>query len=189
MTIRTPNDVLLFMDTIEYGWVDNKNNIHYNMEGFRKDYRTMSIKKTLDFHVGTCVEQSILIKYLLDEIGIQNQVYCCRVYEDETFNDLNAKERMHCFVLFYQNGKVYQLEHPDPERVGIHEYNSKEKAINFLVNRYEKMTINDYKEKGIPIKEENIRRTTTKFDNIAEGLTYKELNLYINELDNKIKKR
>ena len=96
---------------------------------------------------------------------------------------------MHCFVLFYQNGKVYQLEHPDPERVGIHEYNSKEKAINFLVNRYEKMTINDYKEKGIPIKEENIRRTTTKFDNIAEGLTYKELNLYINELDNKIKKR
>lgn len=183
MTIRTPNDVLSFMDTIEYGWVDNKNNIHYEMEGFRKDYRTMSIKKTLDYHVGTCIEQSILIKYLLDEIGIPNEVYCCRIYEDENFNDLNAKERMHCFVLFYQDGKVRQLEHPDPQRRGIHDFESKEDAIAFLVKHYERMTTYDYKEKGVLVKYEDVKRPVTKFDSVKEGLTYKEFNLYINNLD------
>ena len=110
MNIRTPDDILKFMNDIKYGWVDNNNGIHYDMDGFRLNYRTMSIEKTLKYHVGACIEQSILIKSLLDSLKIKNEAYCTRIYEGENFNDINAKERMHCFVLFYMNGKTFQLE-------------------------------------------------------------------------------
>ena len=189
MNISNPKDILKFMDEIKYGWVDINDNIHYDMKDFRLNYRTMSTKKTLEYKVGTCIEQTILMKYFLDEVKIKNEIYCTRIYEDENFNDLNAKERMHCFVLFYDDKDVYQIEHPDPDRKGIHKFSSREDAINFLVKHYEEMTINDYKEKGILVKEENIRRTTTKFDYVPANLTYKEFNLYINSLDKKILKR
>lgn len=190
MNIRTPDDILKFMDDIKYGWVDNNNGIHYDMDGFRLNYRTMSIEKTLKYHVGTCIEQSILIKSLLDSLKIKNEAYCTRIYEGENFNDINAKERMHCFVLFYMNGKTFQLEHPDPERKGIHEFASKKAALDFLVKHYEDMTLNEYKQKGIIIKRQNVRRTTTKYDYVPKGLTYKEFNLYINNLnENDVKRR
>ena len=85
MNIRTPDDILKFMDDIKYGWVDNNNGIHYDMDGFRLNYRTMSIEKTLKYHVGTCIEQSILIKSLLDSLKIKNEAYCIRIYEGENF--------------------------------------------------------------------------------------------------------
>ena len=189
MNIRNIDDIFKFMDEIKYGWIDVEGNIHYDMNGFRLNYRTMSIKKTLKYKVGTCIEQTILIKYLLDQLKIKNDVYCTRIYEDENFNDLNAKERMHCFVLFYLDNCVFQIEHPDPDRKGIHKFNSKKDAIDFLVKYYEKMTIDDYKEKGVLFKAEDIKRTTTKFDYVPTELTYKEFNLYINSLDKEIVKR
>lgn len=84
MNIRIPDDILKFMDDIKYGWVDN-NGIHYDMDGVRLNYRTMSIEKTLKYHVGACIEQSILIKSLLDSLKIKNEAYFTRIYEGENF--------------------------------------------------------------------------------------------------------
>ena len=63
------------------------------------------------------------------------------------------------------------------------DFESKEDAIAFLVKHYERMTTYDYKEKGVLVKYEDVKRTVTKFDSVKEGLTYKEFNLYINNLD------
>ena len=44
------------------------------------------------------------------------------------------------------------------------------------------MTKEDLEEKGKKVTLEDIKRTTTRFYDIPEGLSYKELNLYINRL-------
>ena len=113
MNIRTPDDILKFMDDIKYGWVDNNNGIHYDMDGFRLNYRTMSIEKTLKYHVGACIEQSILIKSLLDSLKIKNEAYCTRIYEGENFKvvkpNIKLKEVKKCCKMAYLDEYIETL--------------------------------------------------------------------------------
>ena len=84
-----------------------------------RNYRTLSIEETLEHKLGTCIEQVNLMHFFLDNLGIPNKMFCTRVYEKDNFNDLDAEEHMHCFILYYQDtkdGKVHQIEHPDGER-------------------------------------------------------------------------
>ena len=39
-----------------------------------------------------------------------NVIEFALIYLDKTFNDLDAPERMHCFILFYVDDEVYQME-------------------------------------------------------------------------------
>ena len=170
--IKTPNDILSFMnDNIKYGWVDINNDEHINnMKEFRKLYRTSSIDETLEHKIGTCIEQVYLMHTLLNKINIPNKMFCTRVYEGKDFNDLEADEHMHCFLLYYLNNKVYQIEHPNWERIGIYEFDSEENAIEEINNYYVK------KSGGVP-------RPITEFYEVEPGLSFKEFNEYINSLD------
>ena len=172
--IRTPEDILEFMKTnIKYGWLDLNNQEHIgNMKGFRSLYRTSSLEETLNHKIGTCIEQVYLMKNLLDRIGIKNKMFCTRIYEGEDFNDLDADEHMHCFILYYFNDKVYQIEHPNWERVGIYEYDSEEEAIR-KINKYYVDMSGGY------------ARPVTEFFDVEAGLSFKQFNCYINSLDNK----
>lgn len=170
--IKTPNDILSFMnDNIKYGWLDINNDEHINnMKEFRKLYRTSSIDETLEHKIGTCIEQVYLMHTLLNKINIPNKMFCTRVYEGKDFNDLEADEHMHCFLLYYLNDKVYQIEHPNWERIGIYEFDSEENAIEEINNYYVK------KSGGVP-------RPITEFYEVEPGLSFKEFNEYINSLD------
>ena len=110
---------------------------------------------------------------LLDKINIPNKMFCTRVYEGKDFNDLEAEEHMHCFVLYYLNDKVYHIEHPNIEKIGIYEYDSEEIAIKEINDYYIKMS-------------EGKSRPVTEFYEVESGLTFKEFNEYINSLDNKV---
>ena len=169
--IKTPEDILSFMDNIRYGYVDSNKEIHYNtLKGFRKKYKTLSIKDILKYKVGTCIEQVYLMKYLLDKLNIKNKMYCTRIYEPDSFNDLDAEEHMHCFILYYMNNKVYHIEHPNPDKIGIYEYDSEEEALKKINDYYVNMS------KGVS-------RPLTEFFDVEEGLTFNEFNKYINSLD------
>ena len=135
--IKSPQDILQYLNEhITYGWLDINGEIHINnMKNFRKLYRTSSLDETLQHGIGTCIEQVYLISYLLNRIGIQNEMYCTRIYEGIDFNNEDEEEHMHCFVLYYLNDKVYHLEHPNVEKIGIYEYNSLDEALQ---------TINDF---------------------------------------------
>ena len=172
--IKTPEDILEFMnENIRYGWLDINGKEHINtMKEFRRLYRTSSIDECLEHKLGVCTEQVYLMHILLDKINIPNKMFCTRIYESEDFNDLDSDEHMHCFVLYYLNDKVYQIEHPNFERVGIYEFNSEEEAINEINKIYVEMS------GGYP-------RPVTEFFNVEEGLSFKEFNNYINDLDNK----
>ncbi len=185
--IKNVNDIYKFMEeNILYGWlgIDGIKHIN-NMDDFRLEYRTMNLKDTLNNKVGTCIEQVWLMKNLMDKIGVKSKMFCARMYEDENFNDLKAKERMHCFLLYYINDKVYQIEHPNFERKGFYEYENEEDAISKIVKIYEDMMRDEYEKKNLPEPVEGFKRKVTEFYEVEPGLTYKEFNLYINSLDKK----
>ena len=140
------------------------------MKNFRKLYRTSTLEEILTHKIGTCIEQVYLMKLLLDKINIPSKMYCTRIYESKDFNDLEADEHMHCFVLYYQNNKVYQIEHPNWERIGIYEFEKEETAIKEINDYYINMS------GGIP-------RPITEFFEVPPHITFKEFNNYINSLD------
>ena len=175
--IKNPNDVLQFMkDNIKYGWLDINNEEHIgNMKNFRKLYRTSSIEEVLTHGMGTCIEQVYLMSILLNNINVPNKMFCTRVYEGKDFNNLEEEEHMHCFLLYYLDGKVFQMEHPNWEKVGIYEYSSEEDAIRKINDYYVKMA----KGKSRPV---------TEFSTVEAGLSFKEFNNYINSLDDENEK-
>ena len=130
----------------------------------------MSIEETLEYRIGTCIEQVNLMHYLLNKINIKNKMFCCRIFEPDDYANLEEEEYMHCFVLYYENNKVYHMEHPNWERIGIYEYNSEEEAIK---------TINDYYVNLSSGKS----RPVTEFYEVKPNLSFKEFNNYINSLD------
>lgn len=170
--IKTPYDILIFMkEKIKYGWLDINDEEHIeNMKNFRKLYRTSTIKETLEHGIGTCIEQVKLMSFLLNNINIPNKMFCTRIYEGNDFNDLEADEHMHCFVLYYVDDLVYQIENPNWERVGIYEFKTEEEAIKSINDYYVKMS-------------GGITRPVTEFYEVEPNLSFKEFNEYINSLD------
>ena len=175
--IKTPEDILEYMkEHIKYGWLDINNDEHIgNMKNFRKLYRTATIRETLEHGIGTSIEQVKLMSELLNKIKIPNKMFCTRVYEGEDFNDLDSEEHMHCFVIYYLDDKVFQIEHPNFEKIGIYEYDSEETAISVINKYYEKMAGGK-------------SRPVTEFYDVEPNLSFKEFNEYINSLDKKIVK-
>ena len=79
---------------------------------------------------------------------------------------------MLCFVLYYKDDKVYQIEHPNWERVGIYEFDSEDKAITSINEYYIEMAGGH-------------ARPVTEFFDVEPNLSFKNFNLYIYSLDNK----
>ena len=105
--LQTVEDIYRWIDeNIAYGWQDKDGGTHTSeMKDFRRLYRTMSVTETLRQKIGTCIEQVALMHELLDAIGIPNQMYCCRIFEPDDYGNLEEEEHMHCFLLYFQNGK------------------------------------------------------------------------------------
>lgn len=169
--IKTSKDVYQFIDdNIAYGWIDINEQQHLNtMKDFRRIYRTMSIEEILKYKLGTCIEQVNLMHYLLNKINVKNKMYCCRIFEPDDYGNLEEEEHMHCFILYYENGKVYHMEHPNLDRKGIYEYNSESEAIKEIVDYY--IELRGGKES--PTKE---------FFEVPVGISFKEFNKYINHV-------
>lgn len=169
--IKTPQDILDFMDeNIKYGWIDIYGKKHIDsMEDFRKLYRTMSVEEILKYKIGTCIEQVLLMHYLIDKINISNKMFCCRIYEPDEYDNLEEDEHMHCFVLYYLDNKVYHIEHPNFERKGIYEYSSENEALKTIIDYY----IQRRGGKPSPTKE---------FFEVIPNISFKEFNKYINNL-------
>lgn len=169
--IKTSKDVYRFIDdNIAYGWIDINEQQHLNtMKEFRRIYRTMSIEEILKYKLGTCIEQVNLMHYLLNKINVKNKMYCCRIFEPDDYGNLEEEEHMHCFILYYENGKVYHMEHPNLDRKGIYEYNSESEAIKAIVDYY--IELRGGKES--PTKE---------FFEVPVGISFKEFNKYINHV-------
>ena len=175
--IKTPEDIYLYMERITYGWKDKYNNLQIDtLKNFRKFYITMSLEEVIENKVACCIEQAELISKLLDMIEIPNKKFCTRIYEKNDSNNLDEEEHMHCFVLYYMNDKVYLLEHANAYKKGIYEFISEEVALK---------KINDYYIDLV----NGVSRPITCYDSIDAGLTFNQINEYMNNIDTqKVKK-
>ena len=171
-SIKTPKDILDYMNEhTKYGWTDINGDKHiHSMKDFRLLYRTSSIDETIKSGLGTCIEQVYLMSSLLSRINIPNKMFCTRIYEGKDFNDMDAEEHMHCFVLYYLDNKVYHIEHPNWYKIGIYEYSNEEEAIKKINDYYIELS------GGIP-------RPVTQFYEVKPNISFKEFNDYINSLD------
>ena len=169
--IKTKEDVLEYMKrNIKYGWIDINGDKHINtMKDFRRLYKTSSVEDTIKNKLGTCIEQVSLMKYLCDIANIKSKMYSTRIYERDDYDNLEEEEHMHCFLLVFEDNKVYHLEHPNFNRIGIYEYSNEEEAIK---------TINDYYEK----LSNGVSRPVTEYTYVPVGISFKEFNAYLNNL-------
>ena len=167
--ITCPEDIFSWMEeNVEYGWLDTEGNRHIReMKDFRKKYRTMSVEESMKQKIGTCIEQVAVMHFLLDKIQIKSKMYCCRIYEPDDYGNLEEDEHMHCFVLFERDGKIYHLEHPNPEKKGIYEYATEEEALKTIEDYYVEL-------RG------GKKSPTTQFYEVPAGISFKEFNVYIN---------
>ena len=168
--IKTPEDILSFMDNIEYGYVDINGEKHIkSLKGVRTLYRTPSVEEVLNTKVGNCIDQVLLMHYLLDNLNIENKMFCTRVVEIGDIPE-DQEEHMHCFVLYYDDEGVHHIEHPDGEKKGIYHYKTEDEAIEKINKRYIEMA-------------GGVARPVTELPNIEKGLSYREFNDFVNSLD------
>lgn len=169
INIKTPSDILNYMDNIEYGYIGLNGEKHISLKGFRKNYRTLSIEQILEYKIGTCIEQVLLMHELLNNLNIKNKMFCTRVYESGKIND-DQEEHLHCFILYYNETGVHQIEHPNGERKGIYDFTDENNAIEEINKIYIEMS-------------GGVSRPVTEYFDVKPGLSFKEFNDYINSLD------
>ena len=172
--VKTPEELLDYMnENIRYGWLDNENNEHIDtMKEFRRLYRSLTIGEIITNKLGTCIEQTNLEMLVMDNLKIPYKAYCLRSYKD----DLKIEDpKMHCFLLYYINGKCYHFEHSNPEVRGIHEYNTHEEAMKEILSYYQK-------------RDEGKTRELLEIHEVPAGLSWQEWNQYLDELAQKEKR-
>lgn len=165
--INSPMELMDYMNinTI-YGWIDNQGGRHVgNLKNFRENYKISSLDEVIETGLGTCIEQAQMIKSFFDRIGLENKIYCYRRYETE--ENLDKEVKMHCFVVFFHNGKWYHFEHSNSFDRGIHVYDTLEDALKEITYRPDKEDI----------------RELTEIPDIPAGLSFKEFNEYVNSFN------
>lgn len=106
---------------------------------------------------------------------IPNKMLYTRIYESEEI-DAEQDEHIHCFILYYDESGVHQIEHPNGARKGIYDFKDETTAIEEINKIYVEMS------GGIP-------KHVTEYYNVEPGLSFKEFNDYINRLDDQKKIR
>lgn len=151
---------------IEYGYIDQFGEKHLGLtKQFRKNYRISPIPEMLESGLGTCIEQAKLAKFFFDKMGIENHLYCYRRYETE--DNVDKDVRMHCFVLFHEQDSWYHFESANSNKIGIHQYSSREEALQAEVGRHD----------------ENDIRELTEIPAIPDGFTFGQFNQYVNTFE------
>lgn len=118
-SIKTPEELLSWMNFIGYGWTSIKDNRVYGIgedddgEDFYKYYRLQSPQETIDRKYGVCWDQVEVERVWFDHKKIPYDIYY-----------IDHETTTHTFLVFKRNGKYYWFEHSWYTYRGIHEYDS-----------------------------------------------------------------
>ena len=130
MNINTPQELLKFMDDIEYAWMDKKGNFHNEMAPeMYTEYSLMRPEEVLKYKKGVCVDQSEFERDWFKKHNYNFDVMSIQVFrEDEAPG--------HAFLWYEEKGKYYWFEHAWYSEQGIHKYNSYDELINDVKNKF-----------------------------------------------------
>lgn len=117
---------------IEYGWIDSNGRKHRHItEGYFAKYRFQLPEELLKTRFGCCWETSALSKELLIKEGVPAKNYFFVIQYKNFF--------CHSITVFKENNKIYWIELSQKDYIGIHEYNSMEELMNFIVDNFDKI--------------------------------------------------
>lgn len=151
------NEIMNFMQCIEYGWKDTKGNKHLTLDSnIKKTYYLQSPKELINSKIGLCIDQVELERYYFKYLTTSYII----VYKDSNI------ERMHTFITYRKNNKYYWFEHAWTELKGIYEYNSLEELFEDIKSKYIKFELK------ININENNLN--IYKYLKPKYGLTIEE---------------
>ena len=130
--IKTPNELLMFMDKINYGYLSKSSKVYLNNDGdWYLEYILENTSDILNTMTGNCFDQTELER----DWFTKNNCYVETYFEMVNLNYKNAYPT-HSFLIYKNNGNWYLFEHADYETKGIYEFTSKEELLIFQMNNY-----------------------------------------------------
>lgn len=135
--IKTPEELLIFMDGIQYGFVDDAG-IKYGSwdeDAFEKNvvtkWKLSCPEKLIQVGYGHCFDQVELERDWFSRNGYSFKTYYIMFAFDEP-NDYST----HTFLIYEENGEWKIFEHADYFNKGIHKFATLEEALLFEMNHH-----------------------------------------------------
>ena len=132
MKINTPQELLKFMDDIEYAWMDKKGNFHTEIvpEMYTK-YSLMSPEEVLKYKKGVCTDQSEFERdwFLKNEYEIKTIYEMVKLDYDNVYPS-------HSFLVYKDNDYWCWFENSDFNNRGIHKFNTLDELLNYQYKKY-----------------------------------------------------
>lgn len=165
--VKSPEELLKWMNPIQYGWIDTFGKSHYDANGYDMDkkYKLQSGEEVAKNKIGICWDQCMLEKLWFDQT-IGCKIYFIDIYSDKFYH------QSHSFVVYQENGKYNWFEHSWNKFRGIHKYPSFDKLIEDVKKKFL-----DYYKKEDKIDEFN-HIFISEITNIKPGLSATEYMKY-----------
>ena len=128
--IKTPEELLKFMDNISYGFVDKDGNIYTDDFSNWNNCIVQDGEGVLESKVGTCWDQVELERLWFSSNNYTFKTIFCW-FECGRVCDLPT----HTFLIYEKNNKYYWFEHAFEAFRGIHEFDTMEDAINYVTDK------------------------------------------------------
>lgn len=135
--VKNPRELLEFMNTIEYGFVDNDGNKYgsWNENEFEKNvltkWRLSSPENLIKVNYGHCFDQVELERDWFTKNNYNFKTYYM-MFQFDYPNDYST----HTFLVFEENNKWYIFEHSDYFERGIKEFNTLEEALKYKLLKH-----------------------------------------------------
>lgn len=128
--IKTPKELLEFMNDIEYAWMDKKGKFHTEMiPEMYETYSLMTPDEVLKYKKGICVVQSEFERDWFEKNNYEHKVMVIQI-------ELKDQTPGHAFLIYKENNKYYWFENAWESERGIHQYNSFKELITDVKERF-----------------------------------------------------
>lgn len=129
-SIKDELDLKKCMTQIEFGYLDNEDNIHYEIDSeFRDGFVLQSPRILMKSFVGTCFDEVELIRKFFEEKEIECKTFFIMAKGAGTVQN-------HAFVAFQSEDSWAWFENYWKEFEGIHYYISKERLIKDVYDKF-----------------------------------------------------
>ena len=123
-------EIMDFMNDIEYGYVDQKKQIHQKIDDkFSEQYILQSPKEVIQNKIGVCWDQVELERYYFKNNDWNVKTYFIVYYDQDMCPT-------HTFLTFEKDGSYYWFEHAWEKYRGIHKYSSKRSLLEDIKKKF-----------------------------------------------------
>lgn len=144
----TEQEIMDFMNNINYGWVDSNNQSHLEVdETFSDIYKLQSPQEIINNKIGVCWDQVELERYYFKQTDYNIKTYFLVHYD-------NDRCPTHTFLVYEKNNKYYWFEHSWQKYQGIHEYTNIKDLLIDVRNKFITTELNNqYDEMNLVLRE------------------------------------